>query len=95
MDIENALMQMVKAARRAMSLDATLKEAGYADTPYNELYGTTADAIYYLIGEQTRNYGESITHLTLTSESVTDEQRVTILMHQIKKNVPPDSVAFA
>lgn len=70
----NALERMVCSARKAFAIDKRLMELGYRDTPYFEIYGEIADAIYYMLNEQTDTFDKSVAYRTLHDKSMTDLQ---------------------
>ena len=85
MDERSVLSRLVKIARKTLLLSNHLGSIGYDNNPYADIYGDAADAIYYMLGERTNNFCESITYMVLTSEKITDAQRVDILLNQYTK----------
>lgn len=85
MDIEAALQRLVHAARKAFYLSEQLEALGYQDTPYSDLFGNIADAIYYLLGEKTETFDQSVTYHALYDDLLTNKERVRILMNAIKE----------
>ena len=67
MEIREILRKMVTAGRTAYMCHTSMQDIGYDNTPYFDIYGEIADAIYVLIGENTQTYHESITYQTLTN----------------------------
>lgn len=86
--MEKVLMNMLKAARQAYSTDKALRDAGYKDTPYWEIYGYISDAIYNLLGEDTETFEQSITYAVLHSDTFNDHQRAMVLAYNYKQNRP-------
>ena len=62
MDAKKVLTHLVRAGRDALHIESTLTELGYKETPYYNLYGEIAEAIYTMIGENTDTFNESITY---------------------------------
>ena len=87
METKEALTRMVKAGRLALDTDNGLRALGYSDTPYFTIYGDIADAVYYLLGEKTGTFDESVTNCALSSPDFTHDQRVSLLMHEYEKNI--------
>ena len=73
MDTKKVLTHLIRAGRDALHREKTLKEIGYRDTPYFDLYGEIADAIYCMLGEETDSFDESITHAALQDIYTSDE----------------------
>ena len=59
MNAKNVLTHLVRAGRDALHMEETLKQLGYKETPYFNLYGEITDAIYALLDEQTDTIEES------------------------------------
>ena len=53
MDTKNVLTHLIRAGRDALHLENTLTDIGYRETPYFNLYGEIADAIYAMLDEHT------------------------------------------
>lgn len=73
MDKKRVLTHLVKAGRDALHLEATLKSIGYEGTPYFDLYGEIADAVYEMLGEETETIDESITYAAMHDIYTSDE----------------------
>ena len=86
MEAKEALTRMVKAGRLALDTDNGLRELGYSDTPFFEIYGDIADAVYFMLGENTGTFNESVTYCALASPGYTHDQRVSLLMQEYEKN---------
>lgn len=84
--MRDALLRMVKAARRASHVSNALNGIGYHGTPYTDIYGDVADAIYYLIGEETPEFSQSVTFLVLTNDRLSDSGRVDVLLKEYHRN---------
>lgn len=82
-EIRDALLRMYRSARLARRLAKAMDDF---DTPYHEIYGDLADAIYCLIGEHVEPFTASHTHNILTSEILLEERAVTILYYIYKQN---------
>ena len=86
MDDRSVLMKLVRLAMRTLTLAKMMHNFGYSDNPYYDIHGEIADTIYEMLGEHTNEYGKSITNLVLSSDIITDDQRVDILSHHYRKN---------
>ena len=73
MDEKKILTHLIKAGRDALHLERTLKQLGYSDTPYFDLYGEICEAVYCLIGEDTQTFDESLTHAAMNDIYSSDE----------------------
>ena len=73
MNTKKVLTHLIRAGRDALHLENTLKEIGYKETPYFNLYGEIADAIYNMIGEETDTFDESVTHAAINDIFTPDE----------------------
>ena len=80
MDVQYSLTKMVKTARTALRLSEQLNKIGYPFLLLDEIYGDIADAIYYLIGENTIHFEDSLTFIVLNTDAITDDARITILL---------------
>lgn len=86
MDDRSVLMKLVRIAMKTLTFAKMLHDFGYSDNPYYDIHGEVADTIYEMLGEQTNEFSKSITNLVLTSEIITDDQRVDILSYHYRKN---------
>lgn len=73
MDMKKALRLMVTAGRESLKKDTELRNLGYTDTPYLKLHCQIADAIYYLIGETTEDFTNSVTYAAMRADAFTDD----------------------
>ena len=73
MRVKRALTHLVKAGRDALHLEKTLKELGYKDTPYFNLYGEIAEAMYCILEEDTDSFEESETYNAMHDIYSSDE----------------------
>ena len=73
MDLKTVLLHLVKAGRDAMHIEKTLKDIGYNETPYFNLYGEICDAIYALLDEKTDTFDESETYAAMHDIFTSDE----------------------
>ena len=71
---KEAMVRLVRAGRKANELDESLMDLGYTSTPYSDIYGDIADAIYFMLGEKTETLDQSITYQAITDDSLTDGQ---------------------
>ena len=87
-DIRDALLRMYRVAKMAMKMEETLNKIGYGGGPVNDLYGEAADAIYYLIGERTETFKQSVTYVVLHTVSLDEDRAVCLLLGAYKRNHP-------
>ena len=73
MNTKKVLTHLIRAGRDALHLEKTLKNIGYKETPYYNLYGEIADAIYTMLGEDTDTFDESVTHAAINDIFTPDE----------------------
>lgn len=86
MDDRSVLTKMVEVAMDSLALAKMFQSAGYDNSPYFDIHGKVADAIYCMLGENTDTFDESVTGLVLASNKITNAQRVDILSHHYRKN---------
>lgn len=86
--METTLLRMLRAAERTRQMDEDLVKHGYSNSPYADIFGDIADAIYYLIGEQKNRFEDSMTYIMLHTDAITDECKVSLLMNEYRKNRP-------
>lgn len=79
------LTHLIRAGRDALHLEQTLNSIGYKETPYYNLYGEIADAIYALIGEETDSIDESETHHAIHDIGMSDETAAEYLASMLDK----------
>ena len=80
MKIESVFRNLVDAGVRARKLDEAMKNAGFDDNPYFEIYGCVAQAIYSLLDEHTENYEDSIADYSLSDKLHGIQERVDVLL---------------
>ena len=85
-NIRAALLRDVKAARELLKASNAMEACGYDNNPFFDNYATIADGIYYLIGEHTDTFEESVTYTALTAPILTDERRVELLLSVYRQN---------
>lgn len=73
MDKKRVLTHLVKAGRDTLHMESTLKSIGYDCTPYIDLFGEIADAVYEMLGEETETFDESITYAAMHDIYTSDE----------------------
>ena len=95
MDIKTGLLHLVKAGRDAMHIEKTLKDIGYNETPYFNLYGEICNAIYALLNEETDTFDESETYAAMhdifTSDEICAEKLASICNQSVEvleSNIP-------
>ena len=85
-DIRDALLRMVRVARKAYKVWDTINAVGYDMPIYFDIAGDVADAIYRLIGERTEMFTLSTTYKALRDEKLSDEKATAILMQVYRRN---------
>ena len=73
MNQKKVLTHLIRAGRDALHLEQTLNSIGYKETPYFNLYGEIADAIYCMLDEDTESFDESVTHAAIHDPLTSDE----------------------
>ena len=84
MDVEFVINNLVAAGMKAKELDDAMQKAGYDSNPFFSIYGSIADAVYYMLGEETETFDKSVTYRAF-NESMPDEQRAKILLDAYNK----------
>lgn len=87
MEIRSVFLKLTKAARTAHYLDDAMQTAGYPSSPYADIFGHIADAIYTLLDEHTDTFDESITYASVLSFVNSDEQCAEFLYRAYKKDM--------
>lgn len=85
MNAQKTLDKMITVARTALTLARAMQDLGYDNSPYWDLYGNTADAIYFFIGESTPTFDVSVTYHALTDDDMTQEQRLDCLLRALEQ----------
>lgn len=73
MDSKKILTHLIRAGRDALNLENMLTTIGYKETPYFNLYGDIAEAVYTLLGENAESFDESITYAVMNDPITSDE----------------------
>ena len=89
--MEQALLNLVQVARETMKLGDLMDQLGYGDSPYWNYFGQIADAIYYLLHEDTKEFTESVTYEVLYNPKLSERKCVKRLLEEYKKNRPAQS----
>lgn len=87
MNIKKVLTHLIRAGRDALHLEESLKEFGYGDTPYYNLYGEISEAVYAMLGEETDTIDESITAKAMNDYCTSDEICAENLAEICEKNL--------
>ena len=58
--------KLIAAWQKAKTVDDCMSDLGFESTPLFEIAGQIADAIYYMLGEKTNTFDESVTATNLT-----------------------------
>ena len=77
--------KLVSAWQMAKTLDDGLTNLGFTVTPVFDIEGHIADAIYYMLGEKTATFDESVTHSTLTNHEYNESQMADALLAEYRK----------
>ena len=91
MDIKKVMEKLVSIASEAYTLDQSLLQHGYTGSPYWTIFCNASDVIYHLIEEKTEDFSDSLTWKIFDNDTLTDEERVRILVQAYairKKNRP-------
>ena len=87
--MEEALKRLVRIAVEAKKMHDFMEKNGYNDSPYTRIYDNAADAIYYLIGEDGKEYDtfdQSLTYIVLHSKA-SPELKTEVLLEELGRNV--------
>ena len=87
-EVRDALLRLVRAARDSKRLQEAFLDVGMKDNMIFGIYSEVASAICTLIGEQDKNFEESVTSLAITTPLLTEDRRVEMLMAEYRKNHP-------
>lgn len=74
MNVKSALDHLVSAGRKANKLNECMRELGYDNTPYADLYGEIADSIFLLVEDSDVDFQDSQTNRFLNSELFSDSR---------------------
>lgn len=83
---KEAMKCLVKAHRIAKDTDEKLWEIGYRETLYDDIAGHIADGIYFMLGEHTETFDQSVTFSTLSSEKTDEEKSASLLCEYVQNN---------
>lgn len=86
--MKEALTKLVRAARTAKRADDALRNVGYTDTPYFDIYGDIVDGIYAMLGEKTNTLEESVTYTVLSNPDMADDECAEAFIDEYCKSVP-------
>lgn len=86
--IKDALLRMVRAGKKINKMKDAFLDVGLNDVPLADAYGDICDAIYYIVGEHTNEYKESVTYITMAAPILSDERRTEMLMSEYRNNHP-------
>ena len=73
MNDKKVIAHLIHAGRDALNLDNVLTGFGYKETPYFNLYGEIANAIYCMLDEDTESFDQSVTHAIMNDPMTSDE----------------------
>lgn len=86
MNSKLVMEKLVAAASEANNLDRKMSEAGYTGTPYWFIFGNIAEAIFAFVNEKADDFNDSVTCRVFRNDSLTDPERVRILMTAYELN---------
>lgn len=69
------MMKLVKAWELSSNLDHAINAVDEMDTPYMDIAGDVADAIYHLVGDFTDTFEESVACKILEDNSLTADRK--------------------
>lgn len=72
MNAKKTLTHLIRAGRDALHLENTLNNLGYNETPYFNIHGEIAEAIYNMLDEKT-DYEDSVTYAVMQDIYTPDE----------------------
>ena len=87
-EVKESLLRMVRAAMKAKKMQENYLRIGIDYQPWFEIWGDVLDAIYYLIGEHTMTFDESVTCITMNAPILSEERRAEMLYAEYEKNHP-------
>ena len=85
MNEKKVLTHLIRAGRDALNMENVLNSFGYKETPYFNLYGEIADAIYLMIGEEVDPFDQSVTHTVMHDPVTSDEAAAEHLAEMLDK----------
>ena len=83
MNAKKTLTHLIRAGRDALHLENTLNNLGYHETPYFNIHGEIADAIYCMLDEKT-DYEDSLTYAAMHDIYTPDEMCAEQLAEMMK-----------
>ena len=83
MNAKKTLTHLIRAGRDALHLENTLNNLGYYETPYFNIHGEIADAIYCMLDEKT-DYDDSVTYAVMKDIYTPDEMCAEQLAEMMK-----------
>lgn len=85
--IKDALLRLVQASVKTRKLSKAMDDSGYDDNPYGDIRGDIVDAIYHMIGENRKEFTDSVTHKVIDAESPgSAEYQAQKLMEEYTRN---------
>jgi len=88
-DVRGALLRAYRAGKTALKFHEVLEENGLGDSAFYDVYGDIADSIYYLTGDGSASFNESLTWKVLHSDDITEENAVGMLIDKFNANSQP------
>lgn len=86
MNIEESLKRMIHIAVSSAEADEAMRSIGFSSSPFFEIYGEAADAIFFLIGDRADRFENSVTYRAIHEEGLSEDERLAILMDEYKRN---------
>ena len=87
MNSKKVLLHLIRAGRDAIHLEQTLNNIGYKETPFFNIYGEIADAVYEMLGEKTDSFDESMTYAAMHDIYTSDEQCAERLADMVNQDI--------
>lgn len=86
MSVKDALTRLVKIATNVDLIANTMHAAGFPETPYSQILGEVADAVYELLDEKTFCFDQSVTYYALFCCEGNVEYKTDLLMREYERN---------
>lgn len=83
----NAFKKLLSSAEKAKHMDTELCRIGYSSNTYADIFDNIADAIYNMLGENTKTFESSFTYVLLNTNAITIDAKAKLLTERFKKNL--------
>ena len=84
---KDAFERLIRTAEKARHMDNEMAKIGYANSLYADIFGDIADAIYKLLGENTRTFESSFTYVLLNTDVLTTESKATLMADRFQQKL--------